>query len=60
MGEAIAGIAESPKDCQPDADFIGPVVIKKLRQTTGQMIVHDGVCEIRDSIAYLQGFGQVP
>ena len=36
MGEAIAGIAESPKDCQPDADFIGPVVIKNSGRRQGR------------------------
>ena len=36
IGEAIAGIPKSPKDCKPDADFIGPVVIKKSGKGQGR------------------------
>ena len=36
IGQAIAGIPKSPKDCKPDADFIGPVVIKKSAKGQGR------------------------
>ena len=36
MGEVIAGIGKSPKECKPDADFIGPIEIKNSDKGHGR------------------------